>query len=240
MKSIQCSQDSNELLYWKLTASYDSKPYDANSIANATAGGAGLGASPTSPASQSPPGGQSPASRNWSLSFGVKQTEARVFQDVNGLAATASNGQPFEGGLTVPVSIPFFTLTTYSFTPNYQKPGQYVNRCNDAVFFGYNTYNLRCADYKIDSQFEQEWGCYYQKQITFEINEDGWDLRVLNAGTQKYSASTGWTFFTDSFGKDVTTPIPLSLATGLPMPAGSAPEYKAFQVYRLKNFSLIL
>ena len=170
----------------------------------------------------------------------MRQTEAHVFQDVNGLAAVASNGQPFEGGLVIPVSIPFFSITVYSFAPNFQKPGQFVNTCNNAMFLGFNTYTLRCSDYKIDSQYEDEWGYFYQKQLTFEINNDGWDLNILNAGTHTYTTPTGWTPITDAFGKDVTQPVPLSLATGLPLVPPAAPQYKTFQIYKLRNFSTIL
>ena len=136
LKSLKCNQDNNELLFWRVTATYDNKPYDLNTVANSSGD---LSSSPSSPSSPSPAGGQSPATRNWSISFGVRQTEAHAFQDVNGLAAVASNGQPFEGGLVIPVSIPFFSITVYSFAPNFQKPGQFVNTCNNAMFLGFNT-----------------------------------------------------------------------------------------------------
>lgn len=234
-KTINVDPLPGELQAWILKATYDNKPYDTNSIANGTASPS---ASPGN-ATPQPPGGTDPATRNWSISFGAKQTEQHAYEDVNGQAAAASNGQPFEGGISYNVATPYFTLTTYSFAANFQKVGQYVNTLNNAMWQGFNTGTLRCVDYKIESQWEDQWGRFYKKDITCEINNDGWDVQVLNAGTHKHETATGWTPFVDAFGKDVTSPVPLSLATGLPLVPPAPPEYKSFQMYRLRNFNLI-
>jgi hypothetical protein len=157
LKAIKCEPMSGELLFWKLTAQYDNKPFDTNTISNPTAtSGGSLTNTPTQPSAPSPPGGQSPQVRPWGIKWGCRQTEEFVWEDRNGKKAVASNGQPFEGGLQVPKAQPYFTLTCYTALANYQKVGQYVNCCNDAMFLGFNTYNLRCSDYSITSQYEDQ------------------------------------------------------------------------------------
>lgn len=240
LKGIKVEPVSGELYLWKLIASYDSRPFDQNAIANPTTGGGSLADAPTAPASPQPPGGTAPASRHWQIKWGARQTEEHVFEDINGQAAVASNSQPFEGGLAVPKAQAYFTLTCYVASPNYHKVGQYTNTCNDDMFLGFNTYTLRVSDYQITSQWEEGWGYYWQKDITFEVNNDGHDLRVLNAGTHTYSMGTGWTPIKDAFGQPVTSPgVPLDGA-GQPLIPPAAPTFKTFQVYSLEDFSDIL
>lgn len=164
-KSIKVEPMSGELYKWRLTASYDTRPFDSNAIASQS----DPSGSPSAPSQPSPPGGTSPQVRPWSIKFGARQTEEHVWKDNNGKPAVASNGQPFEGGLQVPKAQPYFTLTWYSAVPGWGKVAEYVNKCNNAPFLGFGTYTLRCSDYSITSQFEAEWGYFYQKEATFEI-----------------------------------------------------------------------
>lgn len=236
LKSIRVEPVGGEQYLWKQTVRYDNKPFDANSIAEQSAG---LGGPPSQPSAPSPPGGQSPAVRPWSIKFGARQTEQAISEDLTGAAVVASNGQPFEGGLMVPVAVPYFQLTCYAAAPNYHKVGLFVNHCNQGAFLGFNSGTLRCTDYQIQSQYEDAYGYYYQKDLTFEINNEGWDVSVLDAGTHTYSSSLGWTPIKDAFGNQVSAPVPLN-GFGQPLAAGSAPVYKTFQVYRLRDFSNIL
>jgi hypothetical protein len=233
-KSITVEPVSGELYFWQIIATYDNRPYDTNAIQPTIGSG-----SPTQPTAPTPPSGTAPQFRAWQVKFGARQTEEFLVEDINGKKAVASNGQPYEGGLAIPKALPYFSLTAYTLQPNYQKVGQYVNRCNDAPFLGYNTYTLRCSDYQIQSQFEDQWGWYFQKDITFEINDDGWDLNILDAGTHSYSPSTGWTPIKDAFGQPVTSPVPLNGA-GLPIIPPANPVFTEYQVYRLRNFNNIL
>lgn len=240
LKSIEVQPnggDDHEIYLWEMTANYDNKPFQSNAIANQSGS---MGTTPTAPSSPTPSGGTAPASRPWSVKFGVRQTEEYLTEDKNGLDAVASNGQPFEGGLQAPKAVPYFTLTCYTTSPNYSKVGQYVNTCNNAMFLGFNTYTLRCTDYQISTQYEQGYGYFYQKDITFEINNDGWDLKVLNVGTHKWDATNGcWIPLMDHFGKEATAPLPLN-AAGAPIAPGGAFSWQTFQIYSLTNFSNIL
>jgi hypothetical protein len=245
LKALKVEPIANEMYLWKMTATYDNRPFDQYAIANPTGSSVpDFAGSPTSPSSPSPPGGQAPQARPWSLKFGARQTEKFIMKDRNDKPACASNGQPFEGGLKVPVSVPFFTLTCYTAEPNWMKVSTFANAVNTTEFFGFQVGWLRCTDYQITSQYEDQYGYYYEKQITCEIDYDGWKLKVLDAGTHTYFPTTsqgpgGWRAIKDAFGQDVSTPVPLN-GLGEPLAFPANPVYLDFDVYPTRNYNLLI
>lgn len=184
-QTASAQPNGDEKFCWDVTYTYSTRPIDTGSINNPLAGGSppGLGASPSAPAAPAPPGSQSPSVRPWSLKFGVEQTQqATPGVDLFGDKVQASNGQPYTG-LTYDVAICYFELGIPRLTVNFGKPGQYVNAVNSDTFFGYLPGVLRCTGYDITSQFEQQWGYYYEVSLKFQIRPQGHVTTVLDEGT---------------------------------------------------------
>lgn len=184
-KTVDVQPLDGEQFAWSYTVTYDTKPFDSGSIANPTAGSSppGLGSNPSTPSAPSPPGGQSPAVRPWSLKFGAEQTQqAAPNVDKFGDKVRASNGQPYTG-LTYDVAVCYFELTIPRATANFSKPGIYTNAVNSDVFMGFAPGLLRCTGYDITSQFEQQWGYYYEISLKFQIRPEGHVTKVLDEGT---------------------------------------------------------
>ncbi len=187
-KSVDVAPMDGEQFAWTYTVKYDTRPFDQGSIANPTAAGGigpppGLSAAPSTPSAPSPPGGDSPSVRPWSLKYGVEQTQhAAPSVDRTGKNVRASNGQPYTG-LQYDVAIPFVELTIPRSTCNRTKPAYYVNTTNNDTFLGYAPGTLRCTGYDITSQFEQQWGYYFEISLKFQIRPEGHGTLVLDEGT---------------------------------------------------------
>lgn len=238
-QTAQAQPDGDEQRVWVVTYNYSTRPFDYGSINNPTAGTSppGLGASPATPTSPTQPGGQSPAVRPWSLHFGVENVkQAAPPVDVFGQKVKASNGQPYTG-LEYDVALPYFELTIPTLTANPAKRG-YINKVNSDTFFGRLPGTLRCGDYDIQSQFEQQWGYYYEIKLKFYERFEGHTTKVLDEGT----------FWKDGFdlkkNQDKwSNPIDGSVlldGAGGRLADGAAPVVNEFMFYTAVPFANIL
>lgn len=240
-KSIQVTPfaETQEGAAWDYVVTYDNRPFDFGSINNPLAGDTppGLGASPSLPSAPTPPGGTNPAVRPWSLKFGTDNTQFSPVEDVNGDPIAASNTQRY-AGVTVDRAIPYFSLSIPRASVNFSKPGTYVNAINGDVFFGYNVGTVRCTQYEISSVYEQAWGYFYQVDLKFQINNDGWDLKMIDEGNYWHEGDGNLHMAEDKWSNPVETAVWLD-GTGNRNLTG-VPVYNNFQVYPLRTFDNIL
>jgi opacity protein-like surface antigen len=229
-----------EQFCWDVSYTYSTKPIDTGSIANPTAGSSppGLGASPQPPSQPSPPGSQSPQVRPWSLKFGAEQTQQaapavdKLFQKVR-----ASNGQPYTG-LQYDVALCYFELTIPRLTANFSKPGAYVNAVNSDTFMGFLPGILRCTGYDITSQFEQQWGYYFEVGLKFQIRNNGHVTQVLDEGTF-WKVGFDNVKNTDKWSNPIDGAVLLDGAGGK-LPDGGNPVVNEFLFYSGLPFQNIL
>lgn len=220
-----------ELYLWRFTADYDSKPLDLNIGSN---GGMTPSGEPQ------PFNAVAPNLRPWMIKFGSTQIEEVITTDysVPSKRVVASNGQPFEG-LSVTRSIAQFTVTGWTVLPGFDKVQTYVNTVNDAPFLGFAANTLKCVDYQIQSVYEQN-AYFFQRDITLQIAQTDWDIRVLDAGTyETVSSSKPNEAIKDSTGNPVDAPYPLDgngrkLAPGLPL------TYLLFKGYPKRNYNFLV
>jgi len=239
-QTASAKPNGDEQFCWDVTYTYSTKPFDTGSINNPTAGTSppGLGAGPTPPSSPTPPAQQSPAVRPWSLKFGAEQTQqAAPAVDRFGQNVRASNGQPYTG-LQYDVAICYFELTIPRLTANFGKPGFYVNTTNNDVFMGFAPGHLRCTGYDISTQFEQQWGYYYEVSLKFQIKPDGHVTTVLDEGTF-WKVGFDNVKNQDKWSNPIDGAVLLNGAGGK-LPDGAVPVTNTFQFYQSTTFANIL
>lgn len=220
-----------ELYLWKYTLDYDSKPIDF---------GVGSNGGLTPSGSPQPQNAQPPNLRPWMIKFGSTQVEETITTDysVPSKRIVASNGQPFEG-LSVTRSIAQFTVTGWTILPGFEKVQQFVNSVNDGAFLGFAENTLKCVDYQIQSVFEQN-AYFFQRDITIQIAQTDWDIRVLDAGTyEKVSMHKPNESIKDSTGNPVDSAVPLD-GNGRRLGIGEPLIYLLFKGYPKRNFNLIV
>jgi hypothetical protein len=228
-----------EQFCWDVTYTYSTRPIDTGSIANPTAGTTppGLGSSPSPPSSPTPPAEQSPSVRPWQIHFGVDNVQqAAPSVDRIGQNVRASNGQPYTG-LQYDVALPYFELTIPRLTADRSKRAFYMNTTNNDNFFGYLPGSLRVGDYDIQTQFEQQWGYYYEIKLKF-YERDAHTTKVLDEGSywkdgvdlkknaDKWSNPIDGSVLLDGFGGKLAD--------------GAAPVTKTFWFYQSTTFANIL
>jgi hypothetical protein len=222
-----------ELYLWKFTCDYDSKPMDFNVGSNGAM-------TPASDQEPTPQNQQAPNLRPWMIKFGSTQVEEAITTDYStpSKRIVASNGQPFDG-LSVTRSIAQFTVTGWTVAPGFDKVQTYVNTVNDGAFLGFAENTLKCVDYQVQSVFEQN-AYFYQRDITIQIAQTDWDIRVLDAGTyQKVSNSKPNEAIKDSTGNPVDSPVPLN-GSGIKLEPGNPLVYLLFKGYPKRNFNTIV
>jgi hypothetical protein len=234
-KTASAVRSDEDNTFWTVTYQYDTRPFDFGSIANPTVGSSppGLGASPTPPSSPSPPGSQSPAVRPWGFGFVGEQTQVvATGVDKLGTPIKASNGQPLNN-IQYDRAVMYFELTVPSLTVNLNKVPLYYNAINSDTFFGFPPGTLRCTQYNPKSQFEQQWGYFWETSFRFQYKDEGHVTVVqdegsywLNGGQQeknkdKWSNPIDGTVLLDGAGGKLppgANPVPLEFLfyTGRP------------------------
>lgn len=237
-KTITVQPEPGQHRLWTYTVTYDTRPFDQGAISNPLAGGSppGWSASPSTPTAPTPPAGTAPAVRPWVLKFGSDHTTFAPVEDVLGNPIAASNNQRYTG-ITIDSAIPYFSLSIPRATVNFSKPATYTNSINSDVFMGYNVGTVRCVNYEITSQYEAEWGYFWQVDLKFQINNDGWDLKVIDEGNY-WTEDGDLNKPIDKWSNPVDTPVWLNGAGG--KNTTGIPVFNSFQVYRLRTFANIL
>lgn len=116
-----------------------------------------------------------------------------------------------------------------------RKVFDFVSTVNETDWLGFDDRTVKCNGITADLQFESGY-YFYRVNYDFEIKEDGWDLKLLDAGFNKLVAGKRVVIIDESTGRPYTTPALLDGA-GMPLGAGAAPVFLIFRIFDTNDFN---
>jgi hypothetical protein len=217
--------------FWEVTCEYDSEPFEKGEGGTSPTGG------PTDN------NNQAPDVRPWQIEYGTNKTTKLLVKDLNGVEVVASNGQPYDPALEIPVCRPTITITAYKAIPadSLANVAFYAGSINLNAWQGLAAKTVMCTEYKLQSQYEQgSW--WWQKTVSFEIYDEPLNpVKVLDCGTFERNSMAGIKYvpILDPTGNPVTSPVPLD-GGGRKLAVAGALVYNNFKGYRETNWAGII
>jgi len=239
-KGVSARQRKDDLCFWDCEVSYDTAQ-DRTDAGTRTPG------SLSPPTERGRNGNQTaPNSRPWVYKWGSRHRTVHLMQDRSATPKDVVNaaGQPFDGGLEVPVVNPTLHITGYKLI-GAVVPGakiiRFVDKVNDSEWMGFSFGTARCTEYSETTQYEHGM-FFWQIDVTVEFQFQGWNpVRVLNAGTRyRLSNTKPLQPILDRQGNPVTSPVPLKADGSGPINAEDAPNYLSFTAYESADFSALI
>lgn len=213
--------------HWKVVASYT------------TASKSSPGTSPSGAPGQSPGGADrqdNPLLRPPEVSFGSREYQEVVREDVDGLAIKNSAGAPFDPPPEKPKAILTMTVSRHFATINPLSIEIYEDAINSVDWLIFPARTVRCARLTAAGVFEA--GYYFWKTTgEFEYKSAGWRRRIMDAGWY-YLVGGNKTLFMDKFGRPLSTPGLLDGAGGK-LADGAAANYLSFKFHPEQDFRQI-
>lgn len=168
-----------------------------------------------------------------------------VWEDIDNNAIDSSAGEPFDPPVEIDDSRPVLRITRNESGFDPARAVEYQDAVNDAAFFGGAVGQVKVASISASNQFEagiEFWRVSYE----FHFRREGWALKVLDRGFLRLTAGAR-TLATlpahdASGGKILDQPVsaPILLdGAGAPLAVGGTPQYRTFNVYKSKDFSVL-
>jgi len=240
VKGVSAKQRKEDLCFWDCEVQYDTAQ-DRTDAGTRTPG------SMSEPASRGGNSNQAaPNLRPWVYKWGSRHRTVHLTQDRSATPKDVVNaaGQPFDGGLEVPVVNPTLHITGYKLigavTPG-AKIIRFADKVNDSLWMGFSFGTARCTEYSETTQYEHGM-FFWQIDVTIEFQFSGWNpIKVLNAGTMyRLSNIKPLQPIKDRHGNPVTHPVPLKADGSGPLNAEDAPNYLSFTAYASEDFSQLI
>lgn len=179
----------------------------------------------------------------WSFSRYKRIVEKADLLDVNGnvaladAAITNSARAPYDPPPEKDDSRPILTysINQLQFFPSVAV--EYADAVNEDPFLGVDPGKAKIVGISGKQHWHKEYGSYWEVTITIEFREEGWDLKILDAGF----FDTNGKIFQDSKGEPYPKPQRLDgLGAMLPL-ATPADEsiFFTYRVYKRKNFTAL-
>ena len=175
------------------------------------------------------------------IDWGEAADKKSVIVDINGNAIVNSAGDPFKDSIEIDDNRTVLTVVQNMLTYDPQVAGNYRGHLNVAAFAGFAPKTVLCTNITASLRFDKNAGggtgegSYYEVTFIFQINEKGWDRKILDRGFNYLVSGTVTPITND--GQPPSEPMLLNGSGGI-LAVGGTPAFVNYDVYPTADFSV--
>jgi len=175
---------------------------------------------------------------NWRGGF--KKTTKEATKDKDGNALLNSANQRFRGpAVQIPTSIPDVTLEMNVAWLDLDFLAEYVDSVNDSTWWNLAARKIKCSDFQWEQRLYGTCFTYFHVLFGFELNDDTWDLSLLDEGDMVKIAGTDPAEFKRAKDANEELVHVLLDGDGNALGAGEDEVYLTKRVLKEKDFSAV-